>query len=87
MNKQNRAVVTRESIVSLREITKDAVRIICDLKVADRQQKFVAPNAVSIAQAYFSESAWFCAIYAGESAVGFLMLDKDPKSRNIFYGG
>lgn len=84
MNKQNKAVVTRESIVSLREITKDTVRIICDLKVADRQQKFVAPNAVSIAQAYFSENAWFRAIYAGESPVGFLMFYKDTEKPEYF---
>jgi diamine N-acetyltransferase len=34
----------------------------------------VADNAVSIAQAHFSENAWLRAIYAGEQLVGFIML-------------
>lgn len=84
MNKQNETTVTRESVVTLREITEDTVRMICDLKVADRQQKFVAPNAVSIAQAYFSENAWFRAIHAGDTPVGFLMLDKDTRKPEYF---
>ena len=84
MSNQNKKVVTTESIVSLREITKDTVRIICDLKVAESQQQFVAPNAVSIAQAYFSENAWFRAIYADESPVGFIMLYKDTEKPEYF---
>ncbi len=81
---QNKTAVSTESKVSLREITKDTVRTICDLKVADSQQKFVAPNAVSIAQAYFSENAWFRAIYADESPVGFIMLYKDTEKPEYF---
>ena len=45
------------SKVTLREITANSVRAICQLSVRDEQQKFVAPNAMSIAQAYFSEYA------------------------------
>ncbi len=60
--------------VSLREITKDTVRAICRLETSG----FVAPNAVSIAQAYFEPHAWFRAIYADEEPVGFLMLYDDP---------
>lgn len=32
------------------------------LNVEDRQKNFVAPNANSIAEAYFSQEAWFRAI-------------------------
>src|SRR5262245_38424530 len=60
--------------VTLREITADTVRTICRLDVAPSQQGLVAPNAVSIAQAYFEPAAWFRAIYAGDDAVGFAML-------------
>lgn len=70
--------VTRNSTVTLREVTADTVRAICDLNVAESQKTFVAPNAVSIAQAYFSKEAWFRAIYAGDTPVGFLMLYDDP---------
>ncbi len=67
------------AIVTLREITKDTVRLICNLRVAPDQEGFVAPNAVSIAQAYFEpEIAWFRAIYADETPVGFVMLEDDP---------
>ncbi len=84
MNDKDKTIVTTESKVSLREITEDTVRTICDLKVDDSQQKFVAPNAVSIAQAYFSNKAWFRAIYADESPVGFLMLEKDTEKSEYF---
>ena len=59
--------------VSLREVTADTVRAICKL-VAD-PPGYVAPNAVSIAQAHFHPEAWFRAVYAGEDPVGFVMLD------------
>lgn len=71
--------LSRRSAVTLREITEDTVRTICELSVRDEQQKFVAPNAVSIAQAHFSDSAWFRAIYAVETPVGFLMLQDRPE--------
>jgi len=62
--------------ITLREITTDTVRAICRLKVAPEQEQFVAPNAVSLAEAYFArETAWFRAIYAGDEPVGFLMLE------------
>lgn len=65
--------------VTLREITKDTVRSVCQLQVAPEQAGFVAPNAISIAQAYFEQDiAWFRAIYADETPVGFVMLEDDP---------
>jgi diamine N-acetyltransferase len=61
--------------VTLREVTRDTVREICALKVAPEQERFVATNALSIAQAYFDrELAWFRAIYADDVPVGFVML-------------
>jgi diamine N-acetyltransferase len=58
--------------VTLREITADTVRAICALEA--EPEGFVAPNAVSIAQAHFHRDAWFRAVYAGEEPVGFVML-------------
>ena len=63
--------------VELREVTAETVREICRLEVAPGQDRFVAPNAVSIAEAYFHSTAWFRAIYADDEPVGFLMLDDD----------
>ncbi len=70
--------------VTLRRITAKTVRAICNLGVSESQRKFVAPNAVSIAQAYFSKNAWFRAIYADETPVGFVMLHEVPK-RGTYY--
>ena len=70
--------------VSLREVTKETVRAICDLALAPGQERFVAPNAVSIAEAYFEPKAWFRAIYAGEEPVGFVMLYDDQDKPEYF---
>jgi diamine N-acetyltransferase len=63
--------------VSLREVTAETVRRICALRVAPDQEQFVAPNAISFAEALFHPTAWFRAIYVGEEPVGFVMLDDD----------
>jgi diamine N-acetyltransferase len=60
--------------VELREITAENVRAVCRLAVAASQTSFVAPNAVSLAQALFEPKAWYRAIYAGDQPVGFVML-------------
>ncbi len=76
--------INRSSIVSLREVTADTVRAICRLDVSESQKHFVALNSVSIAQAYFEPKAWFRAIYADETPVGFLMLYDNPEASEYF---
>jgi diamine N-acetyltransferase len=76
-------LVTAEP-VTLREITAETVRAICALEVAPAQRGLVAPNAVSIAQAHFEPKAWFRAVYAGETPVGFVMLHDDPEAEEYF---
>ncbi len=76
--------VGQASVVTLREVAADTVRAICNLRVEDTQQQFVAPNAVSIAQAYFSKHAWFRAIYADDTPVGFLMLEDQPEKPEYY---
>ncbi len=70
--------------ITLHEVTADTVRAVCELRVAPDQEGFVAPNAVSIAEAHFEENAWFRAIYAGDTLVGFIMLDDDAENRKYF---
>jgi diamine N-acetyltransferase len=65
---------SRGAAVTLREIDADTVRTICSLRVAPAQQGLVAPNSISIAQAYFEPAAWFRAIYADDLPAGFAML-------------
>ncbi len=75
-----------EAKVSLREVTGETVRTICKLTdtLTLPKKYMVAPNAVSIAEAYFEEHAWFRAIYADETPVGFAMLYDDPEKQDYF---
>jgi diamine N-acetyltransferase len=76
--------ISRDSAVSLHEVTAETVRVICRLDVSEEQKHFVAPNAVSIAEAYFEPKAWFRAIYADDSPVGFVMVYDDPEVPEYF---
>ncbi len=60
--------------VSLREITAETVRKITSLVVAPSQERFVASNAISLAEALLSPEAWYRAIYLDDAPVGFVML-------------
>jgi len=75
-----------EVAVSLREVTGDTVRAICRLTdtLTPPKKHMVAPNSVSIAQAYFEPRAWFRAIYADEAPVGFVMLYDNPDEQQYF---
>ena len=64
--------------LKLIKVTGDTVRQVCDLSVRDDQKIFVAPNSISIAQAYFSKHAWFRAIYYNKTPIGFIMLEDQP---------
>ena len=59
-------------------IDKRNHKAVMRLPLARSQQRFVSPNAVSIAEGHYHESAWFRAVYLGEEPVGFVMLH-DPR--------
>lgn len=63
--------------VTLREITADTVIDVLRLSVSESQKAFVAPNAVSLAQALFAPQAWYRAIYLAEQLAGFVMLEDE----------
>jgi diamine N-acetyltransferase len=73
-------------VVTLREITEQTVRGICMLSdtLTAPKKHYVAPNAISLAQALFSPYAWFRAIYAGPAPVGFLMLHDNADEQRYF---
>jgi diamine N-acetyltransferase len=78
---------TREASgeVTLREITAETVDEVLRLKVAPHQERNVATNAKSIAQAHFHpDIAWFRAVYAGETPVGFVMVEDKPAERSYY---
>ena len=70
--------------VKLKEIDASSVLAVCALSVHPDQQKFVTPNAISIAQAYFSEHAWFRMICADETPAGFVMLEDQPEKPEYY---
>ena len=47
-------------------------------EVAADQRSFVAPNAVSIAEAHFTPGHWMRAIYAEGQPVGFVLTFDEP---------
>ena len=65
-------------VVELREITADTVRDVCALEVAEGQRGFVAPNAVSIAEAHFTPQHWMRAVYVDNRPAGFLLTYEPP---------
>lgn len=60
-------------MIEFREITKENFKECINLKLKDGQQKFVAPNVYSVAQAGVWKGTKSFAIYAKESMVGFIM--------------
>jgi diamine N-acetyltransferase len=64
--------------VDLREITFETVRAVCGLAVPTEQRDFVAPNALSIAEAHFVPRHWMRAIYADGEPAGFLLTYEEP---------
>jgi diamine N-acetyltransferase len=70
--------------VTLREVTSENHLDILGLRVRDDQQRYVASNAKSIAQAHFSQNAWMRAIYADGTPVGFLMVARNPEGPGDF---
>jgi len=77
---------SRDAVVSLREVSAETVRDIIRLSrtMAPGQERLVAANAVSIAQAHFNEHAWYRAIYADETPVGFVMLCDNPEDPRCY---
>ena len=70
--------------VELRELNRENYRKVLDLKVAPDQERFVAPNAVSLAQALFEPHAWYRGIFVGDEGVGFVMLSDKPDEPEYF---
>ena len=71
-------MISGSTHIRLERVTAGNVLAVCELRVAPEQESFVAPNAVSLAQAYVHDEAWCRAVYAGEDLVGFVMLHDAP---------
>lgn len=70
-------------MVSFKKITKDNFYAIINMKMPE-DQKFVAPNVFSLAQAWLYQSARPFAIYNDDLLVGFIMLAWDEKDLDLY---
>lgn len=69
-------VLPSDAEITFRRISALTVCEVCELSetLSEEQRNMVADNGTSIAEAHFSENAWFRAIYADETLAGFIML-------------
>jgi diamine N-acetyltransferase len=66
--------------VTLRQITRDNLWAVVDLKLHPGQEAFVADNIDSIANAYVEPTFVPLGVYAGDALVGFAMYGQHPKT-------
>jgi diamine N-acetyltransferase len=67
-------------MITLREVTAENVRQICRLELKPGQERFVAPAAMSVAEAHYEPTSWLRAIYAGDELVGLALLAIDDET-------
>ena len=75
-------------MVTLRAITRDNLRAVLELSVADHQlEAYPRSNAYSIAEAHYppdDDTVWLRAIYAGQTPVG-LMLTSEAEDEGEYF--
>ncbi len=71
-----------QPIITLRPVDKDNWEACVDLKVAEEQKSFVAPNWYSMLQTTYQESFTSSVIYADGTLVGYMMYGYDPDTDN-----
>ena len=76
--------MTKNNSVKLEEITPQNFRECINLKVADGQEKHVAANLMSIAQAKIYPTANPFAVYADGEMVGFVMYGYDTDDERFY---
>ena len=70
--------------ISLRPITRENVRACALLETNEDHARFVAPNAVSVAEAKVMPYLVPLGVYDGETMVGFAMYGRSPKDGRYF---
>ena len=61
--------------IKLQELNHENFYSICQLSVKPEQQGHVDTNAISMAEANFSDYAWMRGIFLNEEPVGFVMVE------------
>lgn len=71
--------------LALRPFTRETYRQAFRIKLAAGQEKLVADPVGSLAQAYFHEEAVPLGLFAGEVAVGFVMLSEEDLANGVLW--
>ncbi|MBR0577332.1 GNAT family N-acetyltransferase [Proteiniclasticum sp. BAD-10] len=71
-------------MIELREVTIENWAKIIRLKPAPEQERFVAANSVSLAQAHFQPECRPLAVYDDDTPVGFIMYCLDPTDKEYW---
>ena len=64
-----------DGAVSLRPVTRQNVRAVCELELSEGQRQLVAPAAYTVAEGHYEPGALLRAIYAGDRPVGVLLVE------------
>jgi GNAT superfamily N-acetyltransferase len=73
-DRQLGALAAPAGVVSLREVSKDNIDLVADLRVAEHQKYDVASVGKTFWQASGRDDLWVRAVYAGEIPVGFVAI-------------
>lgn len=65
-------------MVSLRPVTRENVRAVCELELADHQARLVAPASFTVAEGHYEPGALLRAVYAGDEPAGVLLVESPP---------
>ena len=77
-------MLSNKYTVSLRDVTAENVRSICELSVNQEQSLYVVPNAIAIAEGCYSSEEWIQAIYADETPVGLAVVNVNTEQTRFF---
>lgn len=69
--------------VSLRSVTRENVRAVCDLRVAESQRGLVGSAAFAVAEGHYEPGAVLRAIYLDELPVGVLLVEVDSGTPHL----
>jgi diamine N-acetyltransferase len=61
--------------VSLRPVSRENVRAVCELRLADDQHHLVGPAAYTVAESHYEPDALLRAVHLGEEPVGVLLVE------------
>ena len=61
--------------ITLRPVSRENVRAVCELELAPGQEPLVAPAAFTVAEGHYEPGAVLRAVYRGETPVGVLLVE------------